>query len=449
MQTVQTILAFIVAILILVSLHEFGHYIVARWCGVKVLRFSVGFGKPFFTKKRGDTEWCLAPIPLGGYVKMVDTREGNVSEADLPYAFDRQHPAKRIAIVAAGPLINLALAVLLYGLSFSLGVTQIRPYVGMVEPGSIAAQAGFLPGDKIRSVNGTPVGEWGDAHTEMILNIESGKVDVAVQTASGQAATRVIDAAGTPQAGKIAKNNGNIGLSPFKITNHIGRVEPGSPAQQAGLQQGDRLISADGRPIAEWMGWAELFRNNPGKKLDIVYERGGQTFQTALRPNTLELKDGTLVGRVGVMAQRDEAWDKQVRYQYTPSVGEAFKMGWDKMVGYSATTLKFFGKLITGNASVSHVSGPLTIADIAGRTASLGLQSYLEFLALVSISLGIFNLLPVPVLDGGHLVYYTAEWIRGKPLSERIQAIGLRFGLAAMLMLMMLAFFNDINRLFG
>lgn len=449
MQTLQTILAFIVAILILVSLHEFGHYIVARWCGVKVLRFSVGFGKPFFTRKRGDTEWCLAPIPLGGYVKMVDTREGNVAPQDLPYAFDKQHPAKRIAIVAAGPLTNLALAVLLYGLSFSFGVTEIRPYVGMVEPASIAAKAGFRPGDKIRSVNGTAVSEWGDAQTEIILNVEAGKVDVAVETASGQAATRVIDAAGTPQAGKIAKNNGNIGLSPFKITNRVGFVQQGSPAEQAGLKMGDKLISADGREIGEWRAWAELFRNSPGKKLDVVYERNGQTFQTALRPDTVELKDGSLTGRVGVAAQPDEAWEKEVRFQYTPSVGEAFKMGWDKMVSYSATTLKFFGKLVTGNASTSHISGPLMIADVAGRTAALGWQSYLEFLALVSISLGILNLLPVPVLDGGHLVYYTAEWIRGKPLSERIQAVGLRFGLAAMLMLMMLAFFNDINRFFG
>lgn len=445
----QTIFAFIVAILILVSLHEFGHYIVARWCGVKVLRFSVGFGKPFFTKKRGDTEWCLAPIPLGGYVKMVDTREGNVAEKDLPYAFDKQHPAKRIAIVAAGPLTNLALAVLLYGLSFSFGVTEIRPYVGTVEPVGIAAKAGFQAGDQIRSVNGVAVKDWSDAQSEIVLNVEAGKVNVAVQTASGQETVRVIDAAGTPEAGKIAKNNGNIGLWPFKITNRIGMVAPNSPAEAAGLKAGDRLLTADGREIGEWAAWAELFRQSPGRKINIVYERGGKTFTAVVRPNTEELKDGTLVGKVGVAAQRDEAWDKQVRREYRPTVAEAFKMGWDKTVGYSVMTVKFFGKLVTGNASVSHVSGPLTIADVAGRTAALGLQSYLEFLALVSISLGIMNLLPVPVLDGGHLVYYTAEWIRGKPLSERVQAVGLRFGLAAMLVLMLVAFFNDINRLFG
>lgn len=445
----QTFLAFIVAILILVSLHEFGHYIVARWCGVKVLRFSVGFGKPFFTKKRGDTEWCLAPIPLGGYVKMVDTREGNVAEADLPYAFDKQHPAKRIAIVAAGPLTNLALAVLLYGLSFSFSVTEIRPFVGTVEPASIAAKAGFQSGDKIQSVNGVSVKDWGEAHTEMVLNVEAGKVEVAVQTASGGAATRVIDAADTPEAGKIAKNNGNIGLWPFKITNRIGMVVKDSPAEQAGLKAGDKLLSADGHAIGEWAGWTELFRQSPGRKIDVVYERGGQKFATSLRPASEELSDGTLVGKVGVGAQRDEAWEKQVRHEYTPGVDEAFKMGWNKMVGYSVTTVKFFGKLLTGNASLDHISGPLMIADVAGRSAALGIQSYLEFLALVSISLGVLNLLPVPVLDGGHLVYYTAEWIRGKPLSERIQAAGLRLGVAAMLMLMLLAFFNDINRLFG
>ena len=444
-----TIVSFIVAILILVSLHELGHFLVARWCGVKVVRFSVGFGKPFFTKKRGDTEWCLAPIPLGGYVKMVDTREGNVAEADLPFAFDRQHPAKRIAIVAAGPLTNLILAVVLYGLSFSFGVTEIRPYVGTVEPASIAAKAGFVPEDKILSVNGKAVKDWSDVQTEILLEVESRRVDVAVQTASGQQTVRVIDAAGTPEAGKVAKNSGNIGLWPFKMTTRLGLVMKNGPMERAGLKVGDRLLTADGKPIEQWLDWADLFRRNPGNRITIGYERGGKVYEANVRPDAEELPDGTLVGNVGTAPQRDEAWDKRVRYQYTPSVPEAFRMGWDKMTSYSLMTAEFFGKLITGKASLSHVSGPLTIADVAGRSAALGIQSYLEFLALVSVSLGVMNLLPVPVLDGGHLVYYTAEWIRGKPLSERIQAIGLRFGLAAMLMLMLVAFFNDINRLFG
>ena len=433
----------------MVSLHEFGHYIVARLCGVKVLRFSVGFGKPFFTRKRGDTEWCLAPIPLGGYVKMVDTREGEVAQADLPYAFDKQHPAKRIAIVAAGPLTNLALAVLLYGLSFSFGVTEIRPYVGTVEPNTIAARAGFQSGDRIQSVNSTPVEDWGSAQTEIALNLEAGKVAVAVQTASGAPAVRTIDAAGTEEAGKIAKNQGYIGLMPFKITTVIGGIEKGSPADKAGLKTGDKLTAADGKPITSWQEWANLTRQSPGRKIALTYERDGQARTANIRPDTVERSDKTLIGRVGLLPQSDKAWDRQIRRNYRPSVVRAFGMGWEKTVSHSWTTVKFFGKLISGNASASHISGPLTIADIAGQSAELGLQSYLEFLALVSISLGVLNLLPVPVLDGGHLVFYTAEWIRGKPLGERIQNIGLRFGLALMMLMMAIAFFNDITRLLG
>lgn len=445
----HTLLAFIFAILILVSLHEFGHYAVAKLCGVKVLRFSVGFGKPFFSRKRGDTEWCLAPIPLGGYVKMVDTREGEVAQADLPYAFDKQHPAKRIAIVAAGPLTNLALAVLLYGLSFSFGVTEIRPYVGTVEPDTIAARAGFQSGDRIQSVNSTPVEDWGSAQTEIALNLEAGKVAVAVQTASGTQTVRTIDAAGTEEAGKIAKNQGYIGLMPFKITTVIGGVEKGSPADKAGLKTGDKLTAADGKPITSWQEWATLTRQSPGRKIALTYERDGQARTADIRPDTVERSDKTLIGRVGLLPQSDKAWDRQIRRNYRPSVVHAFGMGWEKTVSHSWTTVKFFGKLISGNASASHISGPLTIADIAGQSAELGLQSYLEFLALVSISLGVLNLLPVPVLDGGHLVFYTAEWIRGKPLGERIQNIGLRFGLALMMLMMAIAFFNDITRLLG
>ncbi|MCF7529939.1 RIP metalloprotease RseP [Neisseria lisongii] len=445
----QTILSFIVAILILVSLHELGHYSVARLCGVKVKRFSVGFGKPFYTKKRGDTEWCLAPVPLGGYVKMLDTREGTVAEADLPYAFDRQHPAKRIAIVAAGPLTNLILAVLLYGTVFSFGITEIRPYVGTVEQGSIAAQAGFQAGDKIRAVNGKSIDDWNTALTEMVLNLEAGAVTVAVETAEGSETVRTIEAAGTEAAGKIAKNNGGIGLWAFKITPKIAFVQENSAAERAGLKAGDTLLAADGKAISDWQQWAELFRNSPGKKLDITYNRGGETFNTALRPDSFEFSDGLLVGRAGLAPEHDQAWDKKVRRHYVPTIGEAFKMGWDKTAEYVVLTVKFIGKLITGNASAAHLSGPLTIADVAGKSASLGILSYLEFLAVVSISLGVLNLLPIPVLDGGHLVYYTAEWIRGKPLSERVQAVGLRIGMAVMLLMMLVAFFNDINRLFG
>ena len=398
-----TVASFIVAILLLVSLHELGHLLVARWCGIKVLRFSVGFGKPFLTRRWRGIEWCLAPIPLGGYVKMVDTREGEVAEADLPFAFDKQHPAKKIAVVAAGPLTNLVLAFLLYSFSFSFGIDETKPYVGTVEPHSIAAQAGFRPGDRIGAVNGEPVASWGD---------------------------------------------GYIGLAPYRMTKTIAKVVPDSPAARAGLKEGDTLVSADGQAIADWLSWTELVRQSAGRKIDIAYLRGGQTLHAAVRPEA-ERVGGELVGRIGLMAQTDKVWDKEVRFRYHPTLAESVKLGWQKTTGYIGLTVRFFGRLLGGQASLQHVSGPLTIADVAGKTAAMGWQPYIEFLALVSISLGVMNLLPVPVLDGGHLVFYSFEWLRGKPLSEGIQSAGLRIGLALMLMLMVLAFFNDITRLFG
>ena len=443
-----TLVSFIVAILILVSLHELGHLLVARWCGIKVLRFSVGFGKPFFTKRWRNIEWCFAPIPLGGYVKMVDTREGNVAEADLPYAFDKQHPAKKIAVVAAGPLTNLALAVLLYGLSFSFGISDLKPFVGTVEPYSIAAKAGFAAGDKITAVTGVPVANWGDAQTGIVLDLEAVKVDVAVTTEQGQNVVRTINAAGTQEAADVAKRGGYIGLMPYRLTKTVGVVVPGSAAEKAGLKAGDTLLAADGKALGDWQEWVDLVRRSAGQKLQLTYLRDGKTLETFIRPDS-EMQDGVLSGRVGLGAATDKVWDKAVRFRYYPSVAEAFGMAWRKTTGYVTLTLKFFGRLLGGQASLQHVSGPLTIADVAGKSASMGWQPYVEFLALVSVSLGVMNLLPVPVLDGGHLVFYSIEWLRGKPLSESIQTAGLRVGLALMMMLMILAFFNDITRLFG
>ena len=445
----QTLLAFLIAILLLVSLHELGHLIVARLCGIKVLRFSVGFGKPFFTKKWRNIEWCLAPIPLGGYVKMVDTREGKVEPADLPFAFDKQHPLKRIAVVVAGPLTNLVLAVLLYCLSFSIGgVTELRPLVGTVYSPSIAARSGFVAGDRIISVNGKSVDNFADAQTEMILNLEAGKVLVDVETADGQHQTRIIDAAGSADATTVAKRQTGIGLSPFKISDNIGMVQPNSPAQKAGLQKGDKIISINQTQTATWEDWSQIVRQNAGRSLNLVYLRNSKEHTTQITPTPVQEANQT-IGRVGLAAAMDEEWAKQVRYHYTPSFSQSLQLGWQKTVHYSTLTLSFFGKLVTGNASLAHVSGPITIAEVAGQTAKIGWQPYIEFLALVSISLGVMNLLPVPVLDGGHLVYYTAELLRGKPLNQRVQDWGLRFGLAMMLAMMFLAFFNDITRLLG
>ena len=451
MSFAYTLLAFLTAILLLVSLHELGHLLVARWCGIKVLRFSIGFGKPFYTKRWRNIDWCLAPFPLGGYVKMVDTREGEVAPEDLPLAFDKQHPLKRIAVVVAGPLTNLALAVLLYAFSFGVGgITEVRPYVGEVEMPSVAAAAGFQEGDRIVSVNGSAVDNFADAQTRMILDLEAGKVIVAVEDIDGEQKTRIIDAAGSPEAAAIAKRRSSLGLHAFKIDDTIGIVQKGSPADKAGLRKGDRIVAINGMPTPKWADWGKIVRDNAGKKLALTYLRDGEEKQTTLLPNAVrQPESGKTVGQIGVGAQRDEAWAAKIRRHYVPDWGSAWRAGWDKTVGYSTLTLQFFGKLVTGQASINHISGPITIADVAGQTAKIGWQPYIEFLALVSISLGVMNLLPVPVLDGGHLVYYTAELLRGKPLSQAVQQWGLRFGLAVMLAMMVLAFFNDISRLLG
>ena len=440
LSALHMLVAFIVVIVVLVSLHELGHLVVARLCGIKVLRFSVGMGKPFYTKRWRNIEWCLAPFPIGGYVKMVDTREGEVAPEDLPVAFDKQHPLKRIAVVLAGPFTNLILAVLLYWFSFGVGgITQIRPYVGTVEKGSIAAQAGFQQGDKIISVNNKAVNNFSDAYTEIVLDLETGKINVQVENAQGQPENRIVDAAGTQQATDVAKRKIGLGISPVKVSNTIGEVRPNTPAQRAGLQKGDQIIAINNQAMPTWEAWSQIIRENPNRSLKIQYIRQGTTYDTQITP--------TAEGRIGVLPQSDKAWDDKVRYHYTPSFAESMQLGWNKTVNYSAMTLSFFGKLFTGNASLAHISGPITIAEVAGKTAQIGWQPYVEFLALVSVSLGIMNLLPIPVLDGGHFVYYTIELLIGRPISKRAQEWGLRLGISAMLAMMILAFFNDITRL--
>lgn len=447
----QMIAAFLVAILLLVSLHELGHLVVARWCGIKVLRFSVGWGKPFVTERWRNIDWCLAPYPIGGYVKMVDTREGEVSDEDLPFAFDKQHPLKRIAVAVAGPLTNLILAVLLYWASFVIGgVTEWRPYVGEVQTASIAAKAGFQAGDKILSVNGKPMDNFADAQMEMVLDLEAGKVRVRVQTAQGQTVERVINAAGTEAAAAVAKRQKSLGIAPYKTGREIEAVMPNSAAAKAGLQPGDIIVAVDGVATPTWADWSVKVRENAGRSLKIDYLRQNQKLTTNMMPDSQELPDHSqIIGRAGLVAGLDKEWSAKVEHHYYPNLVDSLRLGAQKTAHYSWLTLSFFGKLVTGHASLSHISGPITIAEVAGQTVQIGWQPYINFLALVSISLGVMNLLPIPVLDGGHLLYYTIELLCGRPLSKRLQNMGLRFGVAVMLTMMILAFFNDITRLFG
>ena len=441
--------AFVVAILLLVSLHEFGHYIVARWCGVKVLRFSVGFGKPFWKKQRGDTEWCLAPIPLGGYVKMVDTREGEVAEADLPYAFDKQPPLKRIAIVVAGPLVNLILAVLLYVASFNLyGVTEVKPWVGTVESDSLAAKSGFQVGDRITSINGKAVHDWMDAQTELVIALQAGNVTVGVQDAQGVAMTRIMDVEANPASVDAATQGQGVGIWPIKVKSEISQVLPNSAAERAGLKAGDKVVAVNGQKLLGWKDWVDVIKASPGKDLRLDVQRQGQMLSLMLRPDS-EDKGQQLEGKAGVAASIDNDWEAQVKTQREVGIGESVVLAAQKTWNLSALTLKFLGKLIMGEASIKGISGPVSIGEMAGKSAMMGLETYIQFLAVISISLGVMNLLPIPVLDGGHLLYYIIEWVRGKPLSEHVQTVGLKIGLCIMGLFMLVAFFNDFTRIFG
>ena len=441
--------AFVVAILLLVSLHEFGHYIVARWCGVKVLRFSVGFGKPFWKKQRGDTEWCLAPIPLGGYVKMVDTREGEVAEADLPYAFDKQPPLKRIAIVVAGPLVNLILAVLLYVASFNLyGVTEVKPWVGTVESDSLAAKSGFQVGDRITSINGKAVHDWMDAQTELVIALQAGNVTVGVQDAQGVATARIMDVEANPASVDAATQGQGVGIWPIKVKSEISQVLPNSAAERAGLKAGDKVVAVNGQKLLGWKDWVDVIKASPGKDLRLDVQRQGQMLSLMLRPDS-EDKGQQLEGKAGVAASIDNDWEAQVKTQREVGIGESVVLAAQKTWNLSALTLKFLGKLIMGEASIKGISGPVSIGEMAGKSAMMGLETYIQFLAVISISLGVMNLLPIPVLDGGHLLYYIIEWVRGKPLSEHVQTIGLKIGLCIMGLFMLVAFFNDFTRIFG
>jgi regulator of sigma E protease len=444
-----TLLAFLVAIGLLVTFHELGHYSVAKLCGVKVLRFSIGFGKPFYTWNMFDTEWAVCPVLLGGYVRMLDEREAAVPEADRHRSFNVQSPLRRMAIVAAGPLANLLLAALLYWVVVAHGVVQMRPWVGTVVAESPAASAGFQPGDRLLAVNGQSVTNWNEARLAMLdaMADMTRVLNVAVQTPSGPV-LRKVDVPRFKERYARALESGEIGALPVRYLAVVGSLEPGGVAQTAGLKSGDRLLSVDGQPLSSWQGWVSVIRDNPGKLLNLSIERAGKVMNIPLRPALLQLEEG-FVGHIGAGPQIDSKWLQTLQYTQRADVLPAALQAVQKTGDTSWMSLKFLGRMLIGESSMDNLSGPLVIANIAGQTARQGLIAYLEFLALISVSIGVLNLLPIPVLDGGHLMYYTAELIRGKPLSERIQQLGQRFGFSLLIALMAFAMFNDISRLFG
>jgi regulator of sigma E protease len=451
MDTLIKIASFIFALGILITFHEFGHYLVARLAGVKVLRFSLGFGRALYVKRAGrdQTEWAIAAIPLGGYVKMLDEREGEVAAHELNRAFNRQSVGKRFAIVVAGPVANFLLAVVLYWALFVSGVQGMKPVVAVPAPNTPAAFAGFRDGELIRSIEGQDIATWQDVRWALLrLGLEHARVAMETQEPQGGIAFRTLDMSGITPSDLEGNLLEKLGLAPFrpKLAPVIDKVTDSGAARAAGMMSGDEIVSVDDRAISSWQTFVDLVRASPGKPLKMSIRRGGQLREITVTPQA-ELEANSSVGKIGAAPRIDEKETAKLftiqRYGPGTALVKAAEKTWDT----SIFSLKMLGEMLVGKVSWKNLSGPITIADYAGQSAQLGLTSYLAFLALISISLGVLNLLPIPLLDGGHLMYYVAEVVKGSPVSERAMEIGSRIGFALLIGLMAFAFYNDINRL--
>lgn len=439
-----TVLAFVLALCVLIVFHELGHYWVARLCGVKVLRFSLGFGKPLYCKQftPGGTEWVVAAFPLGGYVKMLGEQDGDVAARDLPYAFNRQSVFKRICIVAAGPIANFILAIVIYWGLFVYGMPGQRPLLEQPVVNTPAAAAGITRWDVIEQIDAEPVQTWEDVNWRLAKKlVDGGELSLAVRDAQGQLVQKRLVMTGLSGNDLDKDFLAKLGLQPAKtVPAYLGRIVPGSPADQAGLQVGDLVLAVGGKAVADWHAFTEVIRAQPDKTILLEVKRQAFTRSIAVTPQSV-LQDGKAIGRIGV------APDVLVKAQYP--LGEALARGAYKCWDTSIFSLKILGRMITGDVSWRNLSGPVTIAQVAGETASIGWLPYLLFIALVSVSLGVMNLLPLPILDGGHLMYYMVEVLKGSPVSMQAMEVGQRVGIAALVLLMGLALYNDILRLLG
>jgi len=452
MSLLTTILAFAFALGALIVVHEYGHYIVARVCNVKVLRFSVGFGRVIWSRRYGrdQTEWAISAFPLGGYVKMLDEREGEVAPEDLARAFNRQSVYRRYVIVAAGPIANFLLAIALYWVIYMHGIPGLSPVIGAVAPGSPAAAAQFAPGETLTRIGQQAVTTWQDARWVLLKHaVEKKVVVLEVRNERNDIAWRKLDLSQFGSAeldGDFLRALGFMRLQP-PLPPVIGQVLPGGAAERGGLKASDEIVTINGAAVTRWDEVVAAVSANAGRELVFVARRGAAgTVRIAVTPDAV-LENGARIGRIGAAARIDrEALKKyvvEVRYPPLASLGHALERTWDT----SVFSLKMLGKMITGEVSLKNLSGPLTIADYAGQSARVGWLSYLVFLALISISLGVLNLLPIPLLDGGHLMYYTVEIFKGSPVSDKAIEMGQRVGMALLFMLMSFALYNDINRL--
>jgi len=454
----QTVIAFLVALCILIFVHELGHYLAARACGVKVLRFSIGFGRPLlrWTSRGPDrTEWTVAAIPLGGYVRMLDEREVDperdtpIDPAELPRAFNRQPVGKRFVIVAAGPLANFALAIVLYFALFTGGMQEPVPVVAAPAAGTVAAQAGVREGDRVLALtaNGQTeaVRSWNDLRMAVFAE-GFGDASAVLRVRGTDGAERDLPLSRLPNTGGNPEQDPLATLGLFlkggPVT--VSEVLPNSAAQRAGLKAGDRVAAWQGMPLTQASALIKGVRAKPGQDVTLGIERDGHRLDVTVRLDTQPGEgEGPATGRLGAaLSQAVEL--ETVRYGAVDALQRAAGQVWST----SALSLKLLGKMLIGQASIKNLSGPLTVADYAGRAASLGLQAFISYLALVSVSLGVLNLLPVPVLDGGHLLYYCVEFLTGRPVPDHWQAVLQKVGIACILLLTSLALFNDVGRLF-
>ena len=453
MEFLQHLFAFVFALGVLVTFHEFGHFWVAQKCGVKILRFSVGFGKPLWSRRIGKDqfEFIIAALPLGGYVKMLDEREGKVAESELSRAFNNKSLSQRTAIVLAGPVFNFIFAIVAFWFMFMIGLTGLKPIVGEVEQGSIAYQAGLNEGVEIIAVDSRETKTWTMVVDGFVSKIiDAGKVDIKVRDGSVVKFLTInfegLSIDDLAEQGLLNK----IGITPkkFKVPAIIGDVHSGLPADEAGLIAGDLIVSANGEEIGDWVQWVKYVQARPKQTISIEIMRGDEYLVMELTPDKKIRDDGSVIGFIGAANQPvkplDEIFAKE-SYSFIP----AFIRGVEKTWDMSWLTLRMLGKMITGQASVKNLSGPISIAQYAGDSAQSGIAAFLWFLGIVSVSLGVLNLLPVPLLDGGHLLYYAVEFIKGSEVSEATQIIGQQIGFTLLLGLMILVFYNDIARLMG
>ena len=449
MSIIISILSFVVALGILVTVHEFGHFWVARRCGVKVLRFSVGFGKPLlsFYRKNDPTEYVIAGIPLGGYVKMLDESESTVEYHEKHMAFNNKTLTQRILVVLAGPAFNFIFAILAFWLILTMGENGLRPVIGELDKTGIAIESGLEIGDEITAVNDHPATIWRVANGLILSELlDSGSVKVTVLKPGGNIEKRRLSF-GDDLSIEPELLNKRVGISPQvpPLLPVLNEVLKGEAADKAGLKKGDMILSVGEKPVSSWADWVKVTRSSPNIKLPIKVERKGMVISTDVTPAEVE-EGGEVFGRIGASVYIDESINEQYTTEYSLGPLDGIVESVRLTTHYSVLTLKMIGRMLIGTASVENLSGPISIAKYAGQTASFGLIPFLKFLAFVSISLGVMNLLPIPMLDGGHLLFYIIEGIRGKALSEQVMQMSMRVGMSVLFAVMILAVFIDLSR---